>query len=348
MASQGWTASTSSESQATMNTDDLSVLKKTVLKLRSGKKQFPFVYFPSGEDGEPQLVIRKKLPSSAILKMRKAAKKKKMATGLVGINQDGVLEFRAKASPPSTFIRHLKSLFGSSVPMLKRAVVTTGEPEEEEAREIDLKTARHRQQVATTQATQAAQQRGVHDGAALLVELRVLRGACAGGRRRGRDEGGEGRARGVGEGRARGVGKRAERVGLARAERVGLARGERAGLGRGERGGPPRRVAARLRVQRDEQLVVSLAHLARAVCREGVVHGTQHGQHRLAAHGREGSRRRHARVRSACEPEASHSRSRGGAHERWREVSECGGARGRGARLGVARYRGDIGEIYGR
>ena len=54
--------------------------------------------------------------------------------------------------------------------------------------------------------------------------------------------------------------------------------------------------AARLRVQRDEQLVVGLAHLARAVGRKCLVHDAQYGQHRLAANGREGSQVRHAQV----------------------------------------------------
>ena len=156
-----------------MNTDDLSSLKKIILKLRSGKGQLPFVYFPNGDDGQPQLVIRKKLSSSAILKMRKAAQKKKMASGLVGINQDGVLEFRAKAAPPSTFIKHLKSLFGSSIPMLKRAVVTTGAPEEEDSSGLDLQTARHRQQVATTEAAQATQQMQNRRDAFEAGQLRV-------------------------------------------------------------------------------------------------------------------------------------------------------------------------------
>jgi len=85
-------------------------------------------------------------------------------------------------------------------------------------------------------------------------------GVRQGKRQRRRDEGGEGRAYGVGRGRKRRPSKTS-----------GCA-------------------AARLRVQRDEQLVVGLAHLARAVGRECLVHGTQHGQYRLAANGREGSR----------------------------------------------------------
>lgn len=132
-----------------MNDEEYEDLKANFKTMKGSGKPYRFLYMPAAHDDEPLLIIRRKLPSREILELRKHARKKLLASGVVLANKaTREIEFFPEEEPPAKFARHLKDTFGKHVPLLKNAVIRDAGATPDDVEEVDLEELQREQERA--------------------------------------------------------------------------------------------------------------------------------------------------------------------------------------------------------
>ncbi|MFT5679468.1 MAG: hypothetical protein ACI8RZ_000372 [Myxococcota bacterium] len=96
-------------------------LRARCLKARKSKKPHRFFYCQVSANGNPVLLVGRRLMPTEIRDLRRNAQKKKFLTGVVQ-GEGSRLVFRAE-EPGKRLILHLQRYFGKQVPLLKQALV---------------------------------------------------------------------------------------------------------------------------------------------------------------------------------------------------------------------------------
>jgi len=105
-----------------LNEQYMELKKNMKIALR---RNCEFLYCPKGQDGEPVLLIGKRIPHTVRVTLRKTARKKIIVLGEVG-NHNGRLEFRTDAQQ-RMLKKHLVTIFGRRIPQLKKAQIISME-----------------------------------------------------------------------------------------------------------------------------------------------------------------------------------------------------------------------------
>jgi len=107
-----------------MNEAQTKAMRRTLLRAatRSAERPYHFFYCQEAGNGEPALLVGKRLTPGDIRAIRRAAKKKKFVRGIV-YGDSGRLTFKARDPSAGQFPRKLRLFFGARVRSLKKARV---------------------------------------------------------------------------------------------------------------------------------------------------------------------------------------------------------------------------------
>ena len=109
-----------------MSKEAIQELKNGLKLAKASKKPFQFVYCAGDENGDPKLIIAKRV-SSEKAKMRKAATKKQFASGRMEKLSKNTMAFVIEQTNAPKFKKDLQLVFGKGVPLIKKVEVMSAE-----------------------------------------------------------------------------------------------------------------------------------------------------------------------------------------------------------------------------